>query len=54
MVDLLAEAGVRLVRWAMPAELDETHDGPAITYDDLLAFHFDVEQDDWLEQVLSA
>lgn len=53
VVDLLASAGVRVVTWKLPAELDEVHGGAPITYDDLLAFHFDLQRDDWLAQVLS-
>lgn len=53
VVDLLVSAGVRLVTWELPAELSEVRCGPPITYDDLLAFHFDLQRDDWIEQVLS-
>ena len=54
VVDLLVAAGVRLVSWDMPAELSEPKLGPPITYDDLLAFHFELDRDDWFEHVISA
>jgi len=44
---------VRVVNWDLPAELSEPKSGPAITYDDLLAFHFELDSDDWLEQVIT-
>lgn len=43
VVELLVSAGVRVVNWDLPAELSEPKSGPAITYDDLLAFHFKLE-----------
>ncbi|MGH9154721.1 MAG: hypothetical protein ACRD1K_02450 [Acidimicrobiales bacterium] len=43
VVDVLIAAGVELVVWDMPAELDEIHDGPPISYDDLMEFHFVLE-----------
>jgi hypothetical protein len=53
VVELLVSAGVRVVSWDLPAELSEPKSGPAITYDDLLAFHFELDSDDWLEQVIA-
>ncbi len=53
VVELLVSAGVRVVNWDLPAELSEPKSGPAITYDDLLAFHFELDSDDWLEQVIA-
>jgi hypothetical protein len=53
VVDLLVAAGVRQVNWDMPAELSEVHSGPPITYDDLLAFHFELESESWLEHVIA-
>jgi hypothetical protein len=52
VVELLISAGVPMVRWAMPAELYELKLGPPITYDDLLEFHFQLENANWFEQVL--
>ena len=43
VVELLVSAGVKLVRWDLPAELSEPKSGPPITYDDLLAFHFELD-----------
>jgi hypothetical protein len=42
-IDLLVSAGVKLVRLAFPAELSEPKSGPPIAYDDLLAFHFELD-----------
>jgi len=53
VVDLLVAAGVRQVNWDLPAELSEPKVGPPITYDDLLAFHFELESDDWLDNVIA-
>ena len=50
--DLVA-AGVRLVNWDLPAELSEVKLGPPITYDDLLAFHFELESEDWFEHMIA-
>jgi hypothetical protein len=38
VVSLLISGGVPAQRWALPAEALEVHDGPALTYDDLLDF----------------
>jgi uncharacterized Zn finger protein len=53
IVDLLVSSGVRLTVWHLPAELDEPHAGDAITYDDLLEFHYAIQQDGWLERLAS-
>lgn len=53
VVDLLVSAGVTVVNWDLPAELYEPKSGPAISYDDLLAFHFALESDNWLEQAIT-
>lgn len=53
VVDLLVAAGVPVVASKRPAELDEPHAGSPITYDDLLAFHFDLVGDGWLEALIS-
>lgn len=39
VVELLIASGVRLDRWRLPAELEETRDGEPIDHDDLLDFH---------------
>jgi hypothetical protein len=51
IVDVLVASGVRLSVWQMPAELDEPRDGAPISYDDLLAFHFELQGDDWFERL---
>lgn len=51
VVDVLVVAGVHLDVWQLPAELDEPHSGPPVSYDDLLEFHFQLEEHDWLEQL---
>jgi hypothetical protein len=51
IVDLLVASGVRLVVWALPAELHEPHEGPAITYDDLLDFHYAIQQPGWFQRL---
>jgi len=53
IIDLLISAGVQVHTWELPAELSEPKTGPPITYDDLLAFHFDLESEHWLEQMIS-
>jgi predicted RNA-binding Zn-ribbon protein involved in translation (DUF1610 family) len=51
VIDILVASGVSLSVWHMPAELDEVHDGMAISYDDLLRFHFDIQRDDWIHEL---
>ncbi|HEV7887244.1 MAG TPA: hypothetical protein VGO92_06765 [Acidimicrobiales bacterium] len=53
VVDVLVSSGVRLSVWHMPAELDEPKSGAPIGYDDLLSFHEELQQDDWLERVVA-
>lgn len=52
-VELLQSAGVEFVRWDMPAELSELKAGPPITHDELLAFHFEVGQEGWLDDLIT-
>lgn len=52
VIDLLVSAGVKVVNWDLPAELSEPRSGPAISYDDLLAFHFELTSDSWFEHVI--
>jgi uncharacterized Zn finger protein len=54
IVDLLVSSGVRLTVWHLPAELAEAHEGAPITYDDLLEFHYAIQQDGWFERLTSA
>jgi hypothetical protein len=54
VIQLLIAAGVAVVNWDMPAELYEPKSGAPITHDDLLAFHFALESDDWLDKAISS
>jgi hypothetical protein len=49
IMETLVAAGVRVICWTRPAELDELKLGPRITHDDLLAFHCDLDVPLWLE-----
>lgn len=49
IVTLLTSVGVRTIRWDLPAELDEAHEGPPLTHDDLLDLHLLLDRSDWLE-----
>jgi hypothetical protein len=51
VVELLASAGVRVVHWDLPKELNEQKIGPPISYDDLIAFHFEIQYTNWLELI---
>ncbi len=52
VVDVLLSSGIALTVWHMPAELDEVHSGPPISYDDLLEFHFQLKSGGPLESLL--
>jgi hypothetical protein len=54
VVDLLVASGVKLVVWTLPAELRESHSGSPITYDDLLDFHYAIQQPGWFERLTTA
>ncbi len=54
VVDVLVASGARLSVWELPAELREAHHGDPITHDDLLAFHFELEGEDWMGRLRSA
>lgn len=51
IVDLLVSAGVGLTTWELPLELAESHVGAPFTYDDLLDFHFALQDDSWLNHL---
>ena len=51
VVDVLVASGVRLSVWRLPAELNEEHYGPAIGYDELLEFHFELCGDAWRSEL---
>jgi len=51
IIDLLVSSGVELFVWTVPAELMEERTGPPICYDDLLQFHYQLQQETWFDQV---
>jgi hypothetical protein len=53
IIDLLVSSGVRLSVWQLPAELSEPREGPPISYDDLLDFHFELQRDGWFDRMAS-
>ena len=54
IVRLLLSGGVLPQLVHVPAEALEPKDGPAISYDDVLAFHELLERDDWFDQLKSS
>jgi predicted RNA-binding Zn-ribbon protein involved in translation (DUF1610 family) len=50
-VELLIAEGVTPRHWSIPAELLESHDGPRLTFDDLLDLHLALERPDWFESL---
>ena len=54
IVDLLVSSGVRLAVWQVPGEMYEAHEGAPITYDDLLEFHYAIQEDGWFERLVAA
>lgn len=54
VVDVLVASGATLAVWTMPAELTEPHSGPPISYDDLLGFHFELERDVCLSELMDS
>jgi hypothetical protein len=53
-IDLLAATGVDVARWDLPAELQEHHDGPPLTHDDLLDFHHLLYDDELFRAAIGA
>lgn len=53
VVDVLLASGIALTVWHLPAELDEVKSGPAISYDDLLEFHFQLRSGADLDTMLA-
>lgn len=53
IVQLLVAGGVEMDIWHLPAELFEERVGPRITHDDLLDFHLELQQDDWMLKMLA-
>lgn len=54
IVDLLVSSGVKMSVWQLPAELDEPRKGEAISYDDLLEFHFELQQEDFMQKLTAS
>ena len=55
IVSLLRSVGVEITeREADLAEIDERPDGPPITIDDIIDFHFLMSQEDWFEQLTAS
>lgn len=54
VVDLLVSAGVDLTVWERPSDADEVREHPVFTWDDVLAFHEALEQDDWFDKLLGS
>jgi rRNA maturation protein Nop10 len=52
VVDLLKSSGAKVEVWSLPAELGEQHVGPPITYDDILEFHYLIQQDGWFDRLV--
>ena len=52
VVSLLVSGGVVAERWVIPAEALEEHDGPAITYDDVLDFALGLDRVDLLAAMI--
>ncbi len=48
VVEVLVSSGVSMSFWRLPAELNESHDGEPINYDDLIDFHYLINSDDWI------
>lgn len=50
IVELLVSTGVRMDVWRLPAELQESKVGPALTHDDLLDLHLLLQDDHWFDR----
>ncbi len=44
-------AGATLDTWRLPAEIDEWHDGPPLTFVDLCELHLLLLEPDWIDQL---
>lgn len=53
VVDVLISSGVALHTWDVPAEIEEVHEGPPVTWDDILDFHFRLNEDGWLSRIIN-
>jgi len=54
VVEVLVSSGVSLRTWELPSEMLEVHIGPAITWDDILEFHFLLNEEGGLERAVGA
>jgi len=54
VVEVLVSSGVALRTWELPAEILEVHTGPAITWDDILEFHFLLNEEGGVERAIGA
>lgn len=54
VIDLLVSSGVSMSVWQLPAELGEPRGGRPISHDDLLDFHFALQDDTWMTELTSA
>lgn len=52
IVGLLQSSGAPCEEWRLPTELRESHAGDPITHDDILDFHFAIQQDGWESQLV--
>jgi thioester reductase-like protein len=53
VVGVLTDAGVRVQTWRLPAVGSDDRSGPPVSYDELLAFHFQLNDDDVVARLLS-
>ena len=51
IVTLLSSVGVPMVRWDLPAELEETHEGPPLSLDDLIDLRLALETPDFVARL---
>lgn len=51
VIAALTGAGISVLHWTLPPELDEPKLGPPISHDDLLTFHLALESDDWRDEL---
>lgn len=51
IVELLVSTGVRMDVWRLPAELQESKQGPRLTHDDLLDLHLLLQEEEWFERL---
>ena len=54
VISLLMSGGVRAIVWELPAEALESHDGPVLTYDDLLDFALQLGETEMLAEAAAA